>query len=472
MVSIGLKALVGYMVQIINMVINRKYFILGLVVFYLIQFLSPNKIVYFSSYGVAIFFFYLSTKNLSYSIFCSLVLSIFSDVGLAGSWFLMQPKELDLGSGWMITPMTVLLLSLLPFSISRKISNFCQTDIVIFIIFILSVLSFLFFPYTNSFLGLISLVEIIILYYILRQYTTKDNLKEISVLVISMLIFQTVLGLLQLVLRHPVGILAESASLNSNPFGITAAENQNLFRLTGTFGHPNLFASFLLVTLPFLFLKINKNRKLLFLTFLSSIVLVFTYSRAAWIFLVIVSLLMTYKRIMQFLLDKHVIKRLFTGFAVICISIFLLSPYISERIDTFSEAFSPGGSMDTRFMLWREGVNIIAQYPLTGVGLNRSLQTYATNPTTDIFDTKTPSGFSRIHNMFLEIGSEEGFPAMILFIVFLYLVIRQYFASKRDYPKNTAFYGLLGLIGMSMLNPFFHSSQFRLYFLLSAIILV
>ncbi len=450
---------------------RNKYFPIGLAVFYLLQFFSPNKIVYFSSYGVAVFFFYLSTRNLKTSLLYSLVLSLFTEMGLAQSWFQMQPLGLDLGSGWKISPMTILIISFLPFSLIGIRKRFHSSDLILFIFFILTFTSLIFFPYANTFLGFISVGELILLYIILCLHIQKKDLHDVSLLIISMLLFQTVTGLIQLVLRHPIGIVAESSSLFVNPYGITAPEDPNLYRLAGTFGHPNLFASFLLVTTPFLFLWKDKSKILNIFLLLSFIVMFFTYTRAAWIFLPLIILYIIFSQKTKLKVNMKILKNIVTFFLEAVTVLLVLFPYFSDRIATFSQAFARGGSMDTRFLLWQEGLNLITQYPLTGVGLNRSLQEYAANPVTDVFTLKNASGFYRIHNMFLEIGSEAGLPAMILFILFLYAVAKNYFSGKKDYPKNAAFYGLLGLIGMSMLNPFLYSSQFRLYFLLAAIIL-
>ena len=260
---------------------KKKYFYLGLIIFYFLITLVPNKLVYFSAYFISTFFFYLATKNIRVSLLYSLILSLFSDVGLASSWFLMEPKELNLGSGYMITPTTILLFLLLVFSFTKKPKSFHVADIFVLFLFLWSVINFLLFPYSNVLYGILSLGEIVLLYYFLRIHLTKNLFVSVGYLFISMLFFQTFLGTLQLFLRRPVGLLIEAVTF-ANPFGVTASENENLFRLTGTFGHPNFFASFLLISLPFLFFSPVKNKLFTILKFLALTALFFTYSRAAW----------------------------------------------------------------------------------------------------------------------------------------------------------------------------------------------
>src|SRR3990172_9691098 len=111
---------------------NRNFWVLiCLTIFYILILLSPNKITYFGAYFIITALFFLLTKNIKKSLMYSLILSLFSDIGIAGSWFIMDPKEWDMGSGWMVTPMTILILCLTSISFREKIRKTNLSDIAI-----------------------------------------------------------------------------------------------------------------------------------------------------------------------------------------------------------------------------------------------------------------------------------------------------------------------------------------------------
>jgi len=447
---------------------NRIFFYLGLVFFYFLIFLSPSKIIYFSAYFVSTFFFYLFCKNIRVSLLYSLVLSLFSEIGLAGSLFIMEPKELNMGSGWWVSPMTILIILLLPLSIRKKNENIKQPDYFVIIFYTISAFSLLIFPYTNSLLGFLTLTEVILVYYILRSQMNNNNLKNIIFIIISMLFFQSILGSFQINLKKTVGSISESMSVD-RPYGITTAEEENLFRISGTFGHPNLFAAFLLVSIPFInTLTKAKSFIKIILYFLSFIILFFTFTRVAWLIGIIY--LFIYFFALRNINIKLACYRIFILMFIILL--FIISPYLQARITSFSPAFDEFGSMGVRFKLFSESMNLINQYPLLGVGINRSLEIYASFPVTNLFENVPKSGFYRIHNTALEIGTEMGLLGLLSLIRFMIFVLWSFLKDKNNLKKKAAVVSLLGLIAISMFNPFFHSSIFRYFFLLSAIIMV
>lgn len=447
----------------------NKKFLVGLFIFYILIAFSPNKIIYFSAYFISALFFYVSTRNIRISLFYTLILSVFSEIGLAGSWFLMDPKELNLGSGYWISPLTVIMAALIPLTFGHFKIRYRKADLIILLFFIWNTVNFILFPYTNALYGLINLGEMVLFYFLSRVYLSKENLSDVAILLMSMLVFQTGIGLLQWLFQRPLGLVAESV-LVSNQFGITASEDTSLFRITGTLGHPNLLASFFLSFIPFQIFS-GKKRKFKYLTlFLSFIALFFTYSRAAWLvgflYLSILFKNELWNISRSFKLRYFLLLLIFIPFFI------FFMPNLTARLDTFSQAMEEFGSVEVRLKLLSEASSIIIQFPFTGVGLNRSLEVFSENPVTNIFEKIVPSGFYRIHNTPLEMASEIGIPGLLLFLLFLFFVFKSFFSGKKNYLKNAAALGLSGLLFISLFNPFFHSSQFRLFFLLSAIIML
>ncbi len=471
MVNSDIKKLVTYLVWHMKY-LQKRYFYLGILIFFLLIFFAPVRGVYFLSYFVSIIFFYLATKNLRFSFLFSLILSLFSDIGLGGSLFLMEPAGLDLGSGWWFTPMSLLILCIIPLTLQNKIKKFLIADKIIFIFLLWNILLVFLIPNINVLYGVLSLSELIFLYLILRIYLSEDNVEFTGIILIIMLLAQSSIGFIQFILRRPIGILSEALSI-TNQFGITTPEENNFFRVTGTFTHPNNFAAVLLVLIPFLFFFKFKNDKLKFIVILPLFILFFTYSRAAWIIFGIISVLILINSNFLKNIKEKVFsyKKVLMMLLIIFFGLIFLGPYILKRFESIQFALTQKGSLGVRIKLIQESFNLISEYPITGVGLNLSLATYIVSPITNILEI-SPKYFYQIHNTFLEIITETGIPGLILFSLFLFFVFKKFFSQKNNSAKKAAFYGLLGLIGISLFNPFLHASQFRLFFLLSAIILI
>ncbi len=449
---------------------NKKYFYIGLFIFYLLIFFSPFKIIHFAAYLISTFFFYSFSKDIKVSLLYTLILSLFSDIGLGSSFFKMEPAELNLGSGYWFTPMTFLILGLLPFAIIKKLPSIKFADISVVLFFIYSIIGLQFFPYDSVLFGIISLGEVLLAYFLLRTFISEENINHITTIVISMLIFQAILGGFQLLLQRPLSILSESSTFIA-PYGLTTPEDVNLYRIAGTFVHPNNLAAFILTVLPFIFLYKIKDRRFSLLKILPMIILFFTYSRASWAIFVLVAVLLFITKQIHFRFPKEIPLYYYLIPISFTILFVILTPYLNARLNSLPQAFEEGGSWDIRTKLFDEGMSLVSQYPITGVGLNRSVQVYAESPVTDIFEITGGRKFYKIHNTYLEMVAEIGIPGLLFFVLFLFLVLKRYFTEKFTYPKNAAFFGLLGLIGISMFNPFLHASQFRYFFLLAAIIL-
>ncbi|MFA6570531.1 MAG: O-antigen ligase family protein [Bacteroidota bacterium] len=287
----------------------------------------------------------------------------------------------------------------------------------------------------------------------------------------SVMVFQTILGGFQAVLGRPIGLISESVS-SGNPYGYTAAEDTDLFRITGSFGHPNFLAAFLLIAIPYLLLNPSASLVINFLRIGSFALLFFTYSRVAWFIGVGYLLLYLYQNYSgKFIKRIKSIKKSLVFLCGLLVVLILVFPFLITRIQTFSVAFDEFGSMGVRFKLYEEALNLVVQYPVSGVGFNRSLEVYSSNPATNLFTKITPSSFYRIHNTFLEMATEIGIPGFTVFILFLVSLFYHY-RNNKNWISRASLIGLIGFIGISLLNPFFHTTQFRMFFLLVPIILI
>lgn len=455
----------------------RFRFLTSLLLFFTLIILAPNKIIYFGAYPAAVLLFYLSLHDLRRSVLFSMILAVFSDVYLGAGLFRLEPTGFNMGSGWWISPITILLPSMILLSLKIKLKK-NPADIFLLLFFGWSALAFTFNADQNSFYGLIALAESVLLYFLFRLNLEKEDQPYLTALFLTILLFQTFIGLWQFYLGRPIGLIAESI-IADNPAGITTSENIRLFRITGTFGHPNVLAAFLLALYPFL--DLFKTIKFWANTFKFSVILafIFTFSRLAWFVLLIVHILFSYSLPYSMVIDRfrkklHLNQKSFIYLSTVLIIIYLLFPYLLLRFKTIPASLDEFGSLGTRVKLDQEAITLIKNNPLTGVGLNRSLESYIRKPVTNIFIKNHPGIFYKIHNTFLEITAEIGIPGLLLFGLFLISVIKtgsKPFLGKAMF-RIAAYHGLLSLIIISYVNPFFHTSVFKWLFLLSAILLI
>ncbi len=223
-------------------------------------------------------------------------------------------------------------------------------------------------------------------------------------------------------------------------------------RLSGPFRHPNDFSAYLSFVI-FLFLGMLKDgpklfplKKYLFIlagTLLVSASLVGTYSRGAWL-AVVVSLvgLAVFKRS----------KWLLTLLLLLGVWAFFFSPpLIKARVTSLWS--SKGGTLVERVSLWRESCAMIKKSPLFGLGVN----TYARNE--PLFKTGEPNIDNQYaHNGYLQIAAETGLLGLFSFLsvlVYFFWKTAKRFLKTEDLFLKTAGTALL----FGILAFLFHSTM-------------
>lgn len=182
-------------------------------------------------------------------------------------------------------------------------------------------------------------------------------------------------------------------------------------RSYATLIHINTLAGYLTLMIPIVFsllFYVPKRSEKILLTFsliTMIICLIFTRSRSGWLALV---------GAMSFLVIIKKEKRLAIGLIlVIIVVVSLLMPSINARLRiTFDLTANKG-----RICLAKSALQMIKDYPLTGIGVNTFLHIY---PQYQLPEDKE-LGRPHAHNVFLQIGAEMGLFAII---ILLWLLIR------------------------------------------------
>jgi hypothetical protein len=219
---------------------------------------------------------------------------------------------------------------------------------------------------------------------------------------------------------------------NFSTFGIV---RENILGFTkipayGLFRHPKVFGGFLAVVLPWLFLKASKNRFILISFILGVLSLVLTFSYISWgVFILGMLFLKSNKRV-----------------------ILLATLFIMAMSLTLPMVQSSNASIYRRGALLNEGVDLIKQYPLFGVGLNNGL----------LFAPESRF-IQPIHNMFILVLAETGVFSFISFVLLLGYVFHK---SFREDLLNVS---LLQILLLSSFDHYFftiHQTQLLFWIVL------
>lgn len=223
-------------------------------------------------------------------------------------------------------------------------------------------------------------------------------------------------------------------------------------RLTGTFKMPNDLGAYLALSLPFVLgyfvascQRHPKQKKnpiwvtfaLGFVVIIMSVNLVLTLTRAAWVSVTVATvclgvyfILITLRRPESV---RELKRRILLGAAaiIVCLSLsFFLTPqHIKTRFQTMLE--HPIGFMGERPQWWQTSLELIQQYPLTGIGLGRFRYEYQTSGPLEQYNIPYHA-----HNIYLHIAVEHGTPSLLLFLWIVVMICQQVFAGRQ---ANTLF---------------------------------
>ena len=198
-------------------------------------------------------------------------------------------------------------------------------------------------------------------------------------------------------------------------------------RVFSTLSNPNILASFLVTAIAISLggilakIKLRWQGLLILLALTSVVCLVFTFSRGAWISLLVVilmiSIVFNYK-VLYFFIPATVL----TGF--------LAKDIIIER---FLSAFQGADTSSTmRLAMWESTVAMIENNPLLGIGWGSYRFVYHEY---DFFINDPNVIIYHAHNMYLNIAAELGIPAFLVFMALIF--VHFYFAFKTIKKAST-----------------------------------
>ncbi len=243
---------------------------------------------------------------------------------------------------------------------------------------------------------------------------------------------------------------------------ILQTQTERWLRAYGSLPHPNILAGFLVIAVLFLlylaFLAKNRSQRIFVLVSLLAIIpaLFFTFSRSAWIAIIVCLLILSgwLYRQKQYLWNKTFLKIfLLTVLMVVILGINLRGP-LATRIKGDQDL--EVASIQLRMTYTRQAWDLIKEQPWQGTGIG--------NYTLVVFqkiNNNWPGYYYQpVHNIYLLVLAETGiFGAAAFGLILLLLLL--FFAKKAGQLDGVIiFLGLLSILIISLFDHYFWTIEF------------
>lgn len=296
--------------------------------------------------------------------------------------------------------------------------------LLLFAYLVSSLVSFLGMRYFDSYSymqyisgSLILTLEIFTVILFLAYFNQKESRVNFLKYVILTLKIIMIYGILQIAL-YIIGVdinlfIIESLNLSAR---MSLDRMGRFIRVTSLTWDTNYFGFYcLLYQYIYLTTKENMLRKNKFYFLLSTLLMVLTFSRTAYIgFMFIFFILLNSKNGLK----RKTFKWLFLSVFVL-VMIFInyrevFYPILQSRFSFLFQSTDLNTSISYRLDMIKLSVRLIGENPIFGVGLNNF---------SSIMLNTIGNPFFKLHNSFLQIGVEQGLFSLLIFIVFIITVV-------------------------------------------------
>ncbi len=316
----------------------------------------------------------------------------------------------------------------------RFISGITKLDKVIFILLVITIFSSVIgsLRFSNSIIfifgSLVKVIEPYILYFFVRSniYKEKDIVYIFRILILVVIVL-SIVGLIQIISPDVYLYIIKLFFSQSRILQDENFINTVKVRVSGLFLNPNKFANFILLVLPFVFvranLKINLVKRIFYLILITIllILLVFTLSREGWLGFIFMFIYILYSSIKN-KISPYIKKRNIASIFIILIPLFVFNyNLIYRRIIGYTfggreiafEYLYEQSSSKARFILWEATLKAISKNLLLGIGSGSG---------GIVVKEFVPHWFitgGDPHNTFLRTFLETGIIGFIVFLLFI-----------------------------------------------------
>ena len=286
-------------------------------------------------------------------------------------------------------------------------------------------------------------ITYLVAFYLMIQVTPKQK-KQVLATFVSAAFLLSLYGIYQFFWGFQ-NILDYLSQIEPYPYAEEFLARKRVF---ASFLSPDMFAGYLIMMLPlatgfFLDNLIKKNRSLWILSGLSIafmlIALLLTKSLGAWISLFVAFLVFS---VLLFVRHPLLRPKILLAAAITCIIIMsMLAGIFITRTEQFLDFNNPQNSIIQRLYFWKAGVEIIKDFPFTGVGLGNFGLIYPKYKSPEAFQTHFA------HNSYLQIWAEMG---ILGILAWLWLILGSFRAGLRNLKvEHGRSYLTIGLIAAS-----------------------
>lgn len=439
---------------LILIAINNKLFLLVFLVFGLFLFFVLKK----SFWEVLILMFISSIpfeNPIRYWIY-TITPPLFSNVANSGYYFYFGISlKLIFGFG---------LFLLIIFNNKKIKDKSWETKILLMFFLVACVNTFFLNEGTISIWGLIRIWLGVLIFFISR-YFFAINKKIFFSFIVSLFIFSSFIGGLQLIKQKPVGLYIELTPSYNQEEGYTTTDGKKQYRVSGFISHPVYFASFISILFPvflgFFLKKINNDTSIIKKTIFGLFVLIGcgliigTLSRSAF-FTLLITLVIFGKEFWKKIIvgyQKNNNLKIRVLFKTFCLLLIIgLVYFLTPRIDSFHSLFETNGNGSIRFELIKQSFKMISKNPF-GVGLN--------NFTKELVTYDLPESLNGfivpVHNTFLIFFTELGIVGGMIFVIFIfYIFLKDFYKKNKDLANLGVWVGILTFLINSQIHPLFN----------------
>jgi len=302
----------------------------------------------------------------------------------------------------------------------RLVYSFFKQKKIIFLFLFLSLNILFSLSKPIAFYSILKVIQFLLIFYFF--YKLKINYNFFLLSFLSITIIEVFLAFYQLKFGKSFDgffyFLGErNFNLSTPGIAKTSFFGKELLRPYATFSHPNSLAGFYLLFYTFLLTNKNFERYFLLrntLLFLSSVLIIFSFSKVAIISFLIINFIFYFQKIKSCRLC--LLAKISVFFSISLIFLF-------AKGDPFT--------LEKRKELILNSLNIIKNFPLFGVGLGNYL--FAQKD----FSPSFPLFFNQpVHNIFLLLIAELG----LLFFIFTLFFIINFFKKKAKKISSAIYY--------------------------------
>ena len=301
------------------------------------------------------------------------------------------------------------------------------------------------FGYFNRYEGLLTFIIYYLVYYCSKYYFRNKKSIIIGICILTMI--TSILAILQYYNAPFIKVFFKHASF-----------------ACATFGNRNFYGAFISLTFPIIMcLYIFLGKKLLLipnaLLFYSMLACL---TRSCYLAFIVFSIIGVIYLIKQ--KNKNYFKRsllLLILFVLLFILFNVLSPnaLIGRYKASIEEIQNKDSLGSNRGYIWQIAINTIKDHPLTGCGTDAFLCELTNNHTFELVNViydKVGGLPDKAHNEYLQIASTIGIPALILYLAFVALTIKN--LLRNDLNKNKIAFVVLLCIISYLVQAFFNIS--------------